>query len=108
MPSPKADDEAQERKLLEPPSILQIGDYMATDIVVESHGSIFLLRPISDSGRMWIEENIGQQNGFQPYWPTVVALNSKVNGEEAQPSAILMLWCSAKSFLLNWLMPRQL
>ena len=45
---------------------------MATDIVVENHGSIFLLRPISHSGREWIEQNIGKQNGFQPYWPTVV------------------------------------
>ena len=87
MPSPKADDEAQERKLLEPPSILQIGDHMATDIVVENHGSIFLLRPISDSGRVWIEENIGQQNGFQPYWPTVVVepryVEDVVNGIQA-------------------------
>jgi hypothetical protein len=72
VPSPKADDEAQGRKLLEPPSIKPIGDHMATDIVVKNHGSIFLLRPISRSGREWIEQNIGEQNGFQPYWPTVV------------------------------------
>ena len=45
---------------------------MATDIVVENHGSVFLLRPISDSGREWIEQNITERNGFQPYWPTVV------------------------------------
>jgi hypothetical protein len=45
---------------------------MATDIVIENHGSIVLLRPTSRSGQEWIEQNIGQQNGFQPYWPTVV------------------------------------
>lgn len=45
---------------------------MATDIVIENHGSIFLVRPTSCSGQEWIEQNIGQQNGFQPYWPTVV------------------------------------
>ena len=45
---------------------------MATHIVVENHGSIFLLRPTSRSGREWLDKNIGEQNGFQPYWPTVV------------------------------------
>jgi hypothetical protein len=45
---------------------------MATDIVVENHGSIFLLRPTSRSGREWLDQNIGEPNGFQPYWPTVV------------------------------------
>jgi hypothetical protein len=72
VPVRRLDDEAQKRKLLEPPSINQIGDHMAPDIVVENHGSIFLLRPISHSGRAWIEQNIGEQDGFQPYWPTVV------------------------------------
>jgi hypothetical protein len=66
------DDEAQRRKLLEPPSIIQTGDHMATDIVIENHGNIFLLCPTSRSGREWIEENFGHQNEFQPYWPTVV------------------------------------
>jgi hypothetical protein len=45
---------------------------MKNDIVIENHGSIFLLRPISKSGREWLDQNIGDQNGFQPYWPTVV------------------------------------
>jgi hypothetical protein len=44
---------------------------MENDIVIENHGSIFLLRPISKSGREWLDQNIGDQNGFQPYWPTV-------------------------------------
>lgn len=74
-------------KLLEPPSIIQIGEYMATDIVVENHGSIFLLRPTSHSGREWIDQNIGEDNGFQPYWPTVVVeahyIADIVNGIQA-------------------------
>jgi hypothetical protein len=39
---------------------------------VENHGSIFLLRPQTDAARSWIEEHIGSDNGYQPYWPTVV------------------------------------
>jgi hypothetical protein len=35
-------------------------------------GSIFLLIPHSESARAWIEQNIGRDNGFQPWWPTVV------------------------------------
>jgi len=42
------------------------------DIEVVNGGSIILLRPETDAGQAWIEENIGQDNGFQPYWPTVV------------------------------------
>jgi hypothetical protein len=35
-------------------------------------GSIFLLIPHSESALDWIEQNIGKDNAFQPYWPTVV------------------------------------
>lgn len=42
------------------------------DFRVENHGSIFLLRPHTDAAKSWLEEHIGQDNGFQPYWPTVV------------------------------------
>jgi hypothetical protein len=60
---------------------------MKNDIVIENHGSIFLLRPISKSGREWLDQNIGDQNGFQPYWATV-AVESRyiadiVNGIQA-------------------------
>ena len=43
-----------------------------SDFVVENHGSIFLLKPLTSSATSWLEEHIGQDNGFQPYWPTVV------------------------------------
>lgn len=42
------------------------------DFVVENHGSIFLLRPLTESARIWVDEHIGTDNGFQPYYPTVV------------------------------------
>jgi len=42
------------------------------DIEVANGGSIVLLRPVTSEGRDWVEENIGQDNGYQPYWPTVV------------------------------------
>jgi hypothetical protein len=42
------------------------------DFVVESHGSIFLVKPLTHSATSWIEEHIGQDNGYQPYFPTVV------------------------------------
>ncbi len=42
------------------------------DFVVENHGSIFLLKPQNDSAISWVEEHIGQDNGFQPHWPNVV------------------------------------
>lgn len=42
------------------------------DFVLENHGSVLLLRPQSVSARIWVDDHIGKNNGFQPYWPTVV------------------------------------
>jgi hypothetical protein len=42
------------------------------DVVIRDEGSVVLLEPQSDEGRNWLDENIGKDNGFQPYWPTVV------------------------------------
>ena len=42
------------------------------DFLVENHGSIFLLIPQKDSARIWIDDHIGRDNGYQPYYPTVV------------------------------------
>jgi hypothetical protein len=41
------------------------------DFVAENHGSIFLLRPLTPAAKAWVEEHIGD-NGYQPYYPTVV------------------------------------
>ena len=45
---------------------------MKADFSVENYGSILLLRPLSTPAQNWIKENIGRENGFQPYYPTVV------------------------------------
>ncbi len=42
------------------------------DFLVENHGSIFLLKPRTPSATSWVELHIGSENGYQPYWPTVV------------------------------------
>src|SRR5580704_3449087 len=42
------------------------------DFVVENHGIIFLLKPLTPAATSWVEEHIGQENGYQPYFPTVV------------------------------------
>jgi hypothetical protein len=42
------------------------------DFRVEFHGSICLLVPLTRSGCAWVNKNIGADNGFQLYWPTVI------------------------------------
>ena len=42
------------------------------DFLLENHFSIFLIRPLNESARAWLEENIDAAGSFQPYWPTVV------------------------------------
>jgi hypothetical protein len=42
------------------------------DFTVENHGSIFLLKPQSKQAVDWVDEHIGQETGFQPYFPTVI------------------------------------
>lgn len=42
------------------------------DFTLRDEGSIVLLTPLSPSAHEFVEERIGSENGFQPYWPTVV------------------------------------
>jgi hypothetical protein len=42
------------------------------DFRVENYGSIFLLRPDTEAAKSWVEEHVGEDNGYQPYWPTVL------------------------------------
>jgi hypothetical protein len=43
------------------------------DFLVENHGSsIFLLRPVSDTARAWVDEHIGSDNGYQPLYPSIL------------------------------------
>ena len=45
---------------------------METDFRINNPGSIVLLEPQTAGAKQWAEENIGRENGFQPYWPAVV------------------------------------
>ena len=45
---------------------------ISPDFLVENHGNIFLVRTLTSSAISWVEEHIGHDNGFQPYFPTVV------------------------------------
>ena len=53
-------------------SFVASGSSPTIDFLCENHGSIFLLRPLTPSATSWLEEHIGQDNGFQSYWPTCV------------------------------------
>lgn len=42
------------------------------DFTVRDEGSILLLTPRTEPACSWINEHIGRDNGFQPYYPTIV------------------------------------
>jgi len=39
---------------------------------IENHTSIVLIVPLCASARDWLDEHLGKNNGFQPYWPTAI------------------------------------
>jgi hypothetical protein len=39
---------------------------------IEHHGSIILIVPLCASARDWLDEHLGKENGYQPYWPTAI------------------------------------
>ena len=53
-------------------SFVASGSSPTVDFLCENHGSICLLRPLTPSATSWLKEHIGQDNGYQPYFPTVV------------------------------------
>jgi hypothetical protein len=42
-----------------------------TDFTIRNEVSIVLLTPCNDAAHEWVDENIGQHNGYQALWPTV-------------------------------------
>jgi hypothetical protein len=43
------------------------------DLRLERHGSsVCLIVPLTEPGLRWVERCIGADNGFQPFYPTVV------------------------------------
>jgi hypothetical protein len=48
------------------------GTSPSADFTVRNEGSILLLTPHTGPARNWIDEHIGPDNGYQPYYPTIV------------------------------------
>jgi hypothetical protein len=48
-------------------------DKVAKDILVANHGSLVILKPVSEAGKNWLAENIGEDNGYQPMFPSIIA-----------------------------------
>jgi hypothetical protein len=42
------------------------------DFTIQDEGSILLLTPHTELAHDWIHEHIGRNNGYQPYFPTIV------------------------------------
>lgn len=42
------------------------------DIQITNEGSLYLIRPLTRAGTRWVALNIGPDNGYQPYYPTIV------------------------------------
>ncbi len=42
------------------------------DFILRDEGSLVLLTPLSPLAHEFVEERIGQANGYQPMWPTIV------------------------------------
>ena len=57
------------------------------DVKIEHHGSIVLVRPLTDTAKEWMNENVNLDDSYQPYWPTVVVeprfLEPFIDGMEA-------------------------
>jgi hypothetical protein len=48
------------------------GSSPSPDFTIRDEGSILLLTPHTEPARTWIDQHIGPDNGFQPYYPTLV------------------------------------
>jgi hypothetical protein len=42
------------------------------DFRLDCHGDIYLLHPLNASGRKWVEDNVCQETGVHPYFPTII------------------------------------
>ena len=50
------------------------------DFTVRYEGGLVLLVPNTKLGINWANHNIGADNGYQPYWPTVILEHRYVEG----------------------------
>lgn len=44
-----------------------------SDFNIINSGSIVMIAPLTDAAREWVDEHIGEDNGYQPYYPTFIA-----------------------------------
>ena len=63
------------------------------DFVTQDHGSIVLLKPLSEAGKIWIDEHIGQGDEVQ-YWGDSVVVEPRyirdiIDGIEADGYKVL-------------------
>ena len=64
------------------------GSSPTKDLVFENHGSLFLIRPVSQSGQRWLDENVGDENTLtfggaiicQPRYVEGIYLGAKRDG----------------------------
>jgi hypothetical protein len=54
------------------PDVIQKSKTQSPDFSFRDEGSLVLLTPLSPLAHEFVEERLGSDNGFQPYWPTVV------------------------------------
>ena len=40
--------------------------------LIDAGGSLCLVRPLTQAAEDWLDENVGRDNGYQPYWPTAI------------------------------------
>jgi hypothetical protein len=58
------------KNLMEPPTEV-------SDFSIHDGGSLVLLYPLNDSALNWVENNIGENNGFQPYYPQAIVIERR-------------------------------
>jgi hypothetical protein len=50
---------------------------MKADFTVHNFGSILTLNPETTAARAWADENIGEDNGYQPWYPDAIIVESR-------------------------------
>ena len=47
------------------------------DVVASDHGSIWIMHTYSKAARDWFDENVGEDSGWQPNWPTRIVVEPR-------------------------------
>ena len=59
-----------------------------TDLIFENCGSLFLIRPVSQTGQLWLDENVGDENTLtfggavvcEPRYVEAILLGAQADG----------------------------